>query len=442
MGGEVMKPYCFVLTPFGRKTTKDGRAIDFDCIYREIISPGIATADMEPIRADQEVVGGTIHKPMFERLMLCDYAVADLTTANPNTLYELGIRHGIRPHSTVLIFATGTPSPFDVVPLRGLPYVLGDQGLPIAATLDADALSKRLIECRTPAEDRPLFQLVAEWPRPDIARLKTDRFRDLVEYSRKYKDALAAARRSGSDAVAQVEKEINVLDADPALVVDLCLSYRAVKEWQRMIDLVPKMSPVLARTVMIQEQLAFALNRVGRPDEAERVLKQVISEHGHSSETDGILGRVYKDRWENAEKSGDALAARGFLRKAIDAYVCGFEADWRDAYPGVNAVTLMEMCDPADPRQPELLPVVKYAVRRRLSAGKADYWDYATMLELDVLANDIAAARQSLEDAAAHVREVWEPQTTARNLTLIAAKRRSRGVEAKWIEDIIAALVS
>jgi len=34
---------------------------------------------------------------MFERLILCEYAVADLTTANANVFYELGIRHAIRP---------------------------------------------------------------------------------------------------------------------------------------------------------------------------------------------------------------------------------------------------------------------------------------------------------------------------------------------------------
>ena len=100
-----MKSYCFVLMPFGRKTDEVGRTIDFDRVYNEIIRPGVVAADLEPIRADEETVGGIIHKPMFERLMLRDYAVADLTTANPNVLYELGVRHGIRPHTTLLIFA-------------------------------------------------------------------------------------------------------------------------------------------------------------------------------------------------------------------------------------------------------------------------------------------------------------------------------------------------
>ena len=44
----------------------------------------------------------------------------------------------------------------------------------------------------------------------------------------------------------------------------------------------------------------------------------------------------------------------------------GFQADWRDAYPGVNAVTLMEMQDKPDPPiQAEILPVVRYSAPQK-----------------------------------------------------------------------------
>ena len=83
-----MKPLCFVLMPFGKKPHASGMLIDFDAVYSELIRPAIEAADLEPIRADEEVAGGIIHKPMFERLILCEYAVADLTTANANVFYE------------------------------------------------------------------------------------------------------------------------------------------------------------------------------------------------------------------------------------------------------------------------------------------------------------------------------------------------------------------
>jgi tetratricopeptide (TPR) repeat protein len=432
-----MKPFCFVLMPFGTKVDDGGRLIDFDRVYRDIIVPACQLAELDPIRADEEAAGGFIHKPMFERLMLCDYAVADLTTANPNVFYELGVRHGIRPYSTVVMFGKGMRLPFDLAPLRGLPYTLDAKGAPETPDADRDALAARLRASRDAVEDSPLFQLITDWPRPQqIARLKTDTFRDVVEYSRKYKDKLREARVAGPAAVAAVERELNVRDADPAVVIDLFLSYRAVKDWAAMLALVARMSPVVARTVMVREQQALALNRLGRRDEAQEILDALILERGPSSETNGILGRVYKDRWEEAAANGQHSLARGHLRKAIDTYLAGFESDWRDAYPGVNAVTLMELDEPVDPRQADLLPVVRYAMSRRLASSAPDYWDHATRLELSVITADRNAARDALSDALASIRESFEPETTSRNIGFIRAARERRGLEAGWIAEI------
>src|SRR5215471_8825604 len=99
------RPLCFVLMPFGRRTLTGGTIIDFDAVYEKIIRPAIVDAGLDPIRADEERNGGIIHKPMFERLLLCEYAVADLTSANANVFYELGVRHAMLPRSTVLLFA-------------------------------------------------------------------------------------------------------------------------------------------------------------------------------------------------------------------------------------------------------------------------------------------------------------------------------------------------
>src|SRR5438477_469429 len=109
---------------FGKKADAAGLTVDFDAIYRDLIAPAIDAAGLEGLRADEEQGGGINHKPMFERLMLCEYAVADLTTANANVFYELGVRHAVRPWSTVLVFAEGARLPFDVAPLRAIPYHL------------------------------------------------------------------------------------------------------------------------------------------------------------------------------------------------------------------------------------------------------------------------------------------------------------------------------
>jgi hypothetical protein len=429
------RPLCFVLMPFGQKPAAGaaGLVIDFDAVYRDLIKPAIEAAGLEPIRADEEMTGGVIHKPMFERLILCEYAVADLTNANANVFYELGLRHAVKPATTVLMFAQDTGQlPFDVSLLRALPYRLDPGGKPAAAEADRSALVEKLGAARDFPTDSPVFQMVEGFP--DLQRLKTDVFRDRVRYSEERKAELAVARKQGLEAVRAVEAKLDpIADADSGVVIDLFLSYRAVKGWDDMIALAGKMSPPLAATVMVREQLGLALNRAGRRDEAERVLLDLIAKRGPSSETYGILGRVYKDQWEAA---GQGFLADGLLDKAIDAYLKGFEADWRDAYPGINAVTLMELKDPPDPRRAELIPVVAYSVERRIASGQPDYWDHATLLELAVLGRDRAAAVRALTAALANVREVWEPETTARNLRLIREARERRGEPVDWAQQV------
>jgi len=430
-------PLCFVLMPFGRKPDGAGGTVDFDAVYRQVIHPAVETAGLDPIRADEELVGGIVHKPMFERLILCEYAVADLTTANANVFYELGVRHAVRPYSTVLMFAQGGRLPFDLALDRILPYQLDASGVPVEVEATRATLVQRLEAAQAAQTDSPVFQLVEGFQAPDIARLKTDVFRDRVQYSNEMKRRLAQGRDSGIDDLRSIEAELgNVAKADAAVVIDLFLSYRASKAWQAMVDLVGRMSAPLAATVMVQEQLGLALNRLGRRKEAEQVLTDLIARRGPSSETCGILGRVFKDATADAEAGGEGFLARGYLDRAISVYLQGFEADWRDAYPGINAVTLMELREPPDPRQRNLLPVVRYAAERRLAAGTPDYWDHATLVELAVLGRDQEAAAEALGRALAAVREPWEPESTANNLALIRRARERRGDADAWAKEI------
>ena len=447
-----LRPLCFVLMPFGpKKDPAGGPDIDFDRIYEDAIRPGIEDAGMEAVRADEERTGGIIHRAMFERLLLCDYAVADLTTANANVFYELGVRHAARPATTVTIFAEHQPIPFDVGYLRSLPYRLAPGNrLPteLAASLRS-GLAARLRDLRelsfdSATVDSPIFQLLGEYQAPDIARLKTDSFREQVSYAADVKSELATARQTkDAGALAQIEESLGPLDAvEAGVLVDLFLSYRALSQWERMIALHARLPDALARTVLVREQLGFALNRSGDGDAALQVLEQVVEDQGPSSETNGLIGRVHKDRWVAAREEGSDFRAAGHLNRAIEAYVRGFEADWRDAYPGINAVTLLDIKGDAESkaRQAELLPVVRFAVTQRLRTSEPDYWDHATLLELAVLASDQAAAANALGDALAAVREQWEPETTANNLKLIQDARAAREELEPWLQEVIGEL--
>ena len=145
-----MKPLCFVIMPFGEKKYKPRGAkdnewitINFDNVYQQIIHSAITAAGMDPIRADEEQTRGSIHKPMFERIILSDYVVADLTGANANVFYEMGIRHAVKPFTTISIFADNCELPFDLAPFRTIPYKFSNtDGL-----TNTDKIKK--IVCRT-----------------------------------------------------------------------------------------------------------------------------------------------------------------------------------------------------------------------------------------------------------------------------------------------------
>src|SRR6266700_3345381 len=439
---DQLAPLCFVLMPFGKKMDAAGRLTDFDAVYQQVIAPAVVKAGLEPVRADEEKIGGTIHKPMFERLMLCHYAVADITGANPNVFYELGIRHALRPRSTAIIFVEGTVIPFDIALVRGIAYRTDGKGEPIDTAGPIEAIRSLLREARdTARDDSPMFQLIDDLPRWEIDHSKTDVFRKSVDYSKRYKERLSEAVRAGAEAVQKIASDpalADLIDVEAGIVVDLFLSLRDVKAYAAMIDLYGRMPAPLQQAKMMREQLGFALNREGRFDDAEKVLKGVIEQFGPSSETNGLLGRIYKDRWEIAREA-KRPEARSLLRRAIDTYLAGFEADWRDAYPGVNAVTLMELADKPDPRQAQILPVVRYSAMRKADKNP-DYWDFATLMELAVLAKDADGADVQLSEALGLARAGWEVESTARNLRLICEVRTARGEDASWTEALEAQL--
>ena len=425
-----MTPLCFILMPFGSKPV--GSAIvDFDAVHAILLKPAVEAARLQPLRADEERAGGIIHRQMFERLVLCDMALADLSGANANVFYELGIRHGTRPGATVLVFAETTPPPFDLGPCRAIAYGIDANGKLTRPEQDRAAIAEALREAQRQRQDSPLYELLQGFP--DLDHSKTDLFRDQVAYSERHKADLAAARRA-SDATAAllaVQQSLGPLEvAEAGVLVDLLLSFRDAEAHQAMLDLIAAMPAHLAKTVLVREQQAFALNRLKQREAARAVLEDLIKTRGPQPETNGLLGRVYKDLWKEALAAGRSAQARGLLDRAIKAYRDGFEADWRDHYPGINALQLMLQRNPQDPEIAALSPVVRYAMNRKLSRGHGDYWDYATALELAVLAGDDAGAHAALGEALACGPVPWMLQTTLDTLEMMRRGAGSVGMDA------------
>ena len=95
---------CFVVMGFGKKKDPEtNRTIDLDQTYQHIIRPAVTACDMECVRADEITETGLIDRSMYALLYRADIVIADVSTNNPNAIYELGVRHTLKKHSTIII---------------------------------------------------------------------------------------------------------------------------------------------------------------------------------------------------------------------------------------------------------------------------------------------------------------------------------------------------
>lgn len=110
---------CFVMMPFSDSI--DYEPNHFTKVYEQIITPAIQKAGYEPVRIDQNKISDQIIKKIFDEITEADMAICDLSTNNPNVLYELGLRHAFD-KPVVLIRDNKTPNIFDIQGISIVPY--------------------------------------------------------------------------------------------------------------------------------------------------------------------------------------------------------------------------------------------------------------------------------------------------------------------------------
>lgn len=426
---------CFVDMPFGKK--KDhytGREVYFDQIYETAIEPAIIDADLEPLRGDDENRGGIIHQAMFARLLLSEYVIADLTTANANVYYELGIRHAARPFTTILLHGNLHPLPFDIAPNRTIIYNIEKDGtISKESSLELREQIKDRLDtiikdgART---DSPLFELIKNYKKIDLPYELTNTFQDRLELEKNFNDQLEKAKSQKNDSekirsLQEIRSSLgNIKDKNDNILTSLLLAFRSASSWEDMIQLCESFSYDLRNSYMIKQQEAFALNRRSGPDDRRRainILEEIRQVYGDDPETMGLLGRIYKDMYKDAKKENDLITSLGYLHKAVETYTRGFYSDPRDYYPGINAVTLLiEKGDKQSyNKAKELITSVNLALARRGGLDSQNYWDLATILEIACIENDSELIDRVLPKIAIYVKETFMPETTGDNIKML-----------------------
>lgn len=110
---------CFIVMPI---SNADGyEPGHFNRVYDYIIKPACEAAGFKPSRADDTKHTNTIILDILNQIVKADMVVCDLSSKNPNVMYELGIRQAFN-LPVVLMKDLATNRVFDTSSLRDIEY--------------------------------------------------------------------------------------------------------------------------------------------------------------------------------------------------------------------------------------------------------------------------------------------------------------------------------
>lgn len=134
---------CFVIMPIGELDIypKD----HFRQVYEDIFIPAIEKAGYKYKRADDDKASNMIQVNVIKDIVKAPMAICDLSTRNPNVLFELGIRQAFD-LPVVLVQEKGTPRIFDISTINTIDY--GKELSYREVLKDVDAIANAIISTK------------------------------------------------------------------------------------------------------------------------------------------------------------------------------------------------------------------------------------------------------------------------------------------------------
>jgi len=304
---------------FGKKTDyQTGRTLDLDKSYRNIIKPAVEEAGLQCIRADEVMHSGIIDVPMYEYLLKADVVVADLSTSNCNACYELGVRHALRPYTTIIIAESKFKYPFDFSHIAIRSYEHLGEGLDYEEVMKFRAELKSAIAAilTQPRNDSPVYEFLKQLRPPQM---------EIIE------QAVAAAPLPPP---AADDRTLSMLmgQVDAAFKADNFIGAKG------LLQIVRGMLPTDAYVI---QKLALATYKSKFPsvtaalEEARSILMSLDPRQSNDAETLGLWGAIHKRLWE---ETGDQQQ----LNESVFAYEKGFNLK-NDYYNGINLAYLLNL---------------------------------------------------------------------------------------------------
>jgi len=348
------QPTCFVVMGFGKKTDfETGRVLDLDASYQALIKPAVEAAGLKCIRADEIKHSGLIDDPMYEQLLKADVVVADLSTSNRNAIYELGVRHALRPSTTVIIAEDGImKSPFfdlSHIVIRTYRHLGEDIGVKEMQRFTDEltgAIKDILAKEPELRQDSPVYAFLENLAPPSI------------------RQQAAAARTAAESAAASSSAPAQPVSLDRAATaysemmrrVDEAQKKGKPADWLKAKMLLEEMRELRKAKIAerperqqtakpedpyLLQRLALATYKSKYPGAGEALLEarellSLLEPHtSNDTETLGLWGSVHKQLWALTKD-------RSHLDEAVRAYERGFYLR-NDYYNGINFAFLLNV---------------------------------------------------------------------------------------------------
>lgn len=432
-----MQPHVFVVMPFDVKEVRAAKAatteggatesalnLNFDEVYELLIAPALKRADCVPFRADKEASAGDIRTDMYFELVTADVVLADISILNPNVFYELGVRHGIAPNGVLMIHGGWTRRPFDVAPDRTFDYdgklfsagadarddawrarltaEIEKLGVTLRAALDADAQTV----------GSPVYKELPGLKAADWSEVKTARAKYFGDVFADWESRVKVAALNGwAGDILTLADDAPTRFHRTALLWKAAHALFSMKRFAAALAVIDDLLSLDGKHRDGLTRRGLTLGRLGRVNDAKVHMHAVAKIYEGDTETQGTLGRVYKDLWRMEWEDGKtveerqqlALAASDNLVSAVQSYEKAARKKL-DYYNGINVVSAVKLlkhledetgdlpaeCEVA--HFDDLVSVVRYSALTAFDCAAPDdearVWAKATLAELELVTGD------------------------------------------------------
>ena len=444
-GGPMTETVAFMVMPFGTKSTGNPdesapESVDFDELWHQVHKPVLLNLGYQAVRADCDV-GAFIIAEMIQRLAVADLVLADISLANANVYYEVGVRHAAQERGCVLVAADWADPVFDLTQMRRLRYPLAD------GAVGEDAASRAretlLAGLRPLADGRsPVYEAVPGYPTAiDAAKLPV--FQDMVDTLWSFDAEVEAIRESPGKARGPRTRQLVASYGDKPViresaVLELLRLVRDNLDWPDVVAYVGRLPDRLRRHPLVIEQLLLAQAKQGDPAGAVGALKELIKRLGATSERQGLLGGRYKQLMNQTQ---DPVERQGYLDLAIEAYEKGMVLDLNDYYSTSNLPRLYRLRGGEDDEREAVVAatIAVAASQRSIALGKNDEWARQTLLGAAFDTGDVDEAARLLPAIRKEGAIKWMLSSTLKDLAVSLGLQQDPNVRT-GLSEVLKAL--